>query len=155
MRKMPEVQNIFAITGNGAPNRGIIYAGLTGYSERKGAEHSASAVVDRLRAPFPESRERSCFAFCLPQFKAWASLAASSMKCRTRVRIRSKSWRMSRRTWFARATARKDLTGLFSSYTASDPQFLVTIDREKAKSLHVPLQQITDTLRRVHGLRIR
>jgi hydrophobic/amphiphilic exporter-1 (mainly G- bacteria), HAE1 family len=42
--------------------------------------------------------------------------------------------------------ARKDLTGLFSSYTASDPQFLVTIDREKAKSLHVPLQQITDTL---------
>jgi hydrophobic/amphiphilic exporter-1 (mainly G- bacteria), HAE1 family len=43
-------------------------------------------------------------------------------------------------------SARKDLTGLFSTYTANDPQFLVTIDREKAKSLHVPLQQITDTL---------
>ena len=38
------------------------------------------------------------------------------------------------------------LTGLLSTYTANDPQFLVTIDREKAKSLHVPLQQITDTL---------
>ena len=43
-------------------------------------------------------------------------------------------------------SARKDLTGLFSTYTANDPQFVVTIDREKAKSLHVPLQQITDTL---------
>ena len=32
------------------------------------------------------------------------------------------------------------------TFTANDPQFLVTIDREKAKSLHVPLQQITDTL---------
>ena len=42
--------------------------------------------------------------------------------------------------------SRKDLTGLFTSYTANDPQFLITIDREKAKSLHVPLQQITDTL---------
>jgi hydrophobic/amphiphilic exporter-1 (mainly G- bacteria), HAE1 family len=42
--------------------------------------------------------------------------------------------------------ARKDLTGLYSTYTASDPQFVVTIDREKAKSLHIPLQQITDTL---------
>ena len=42
--------------------------------------------------------------------------------------------------------ARKDLTGLYSTYTANDPQFLVTIDREKAKSLHIPLQQITDTL---------
>ena len=41
---------------------------------------------------------------------------------------------------------RKDLAGLFSTYTATDPQFLVTIDREKAKSLHVPLSQITDTL---------
>jgi HAE1 family hydrophobic/amphiphilic exporter-1 len=35
---------------------------------------------------------------------------------------------------------------LYSSFTANDPQFLVTIDREKAKSLHVPLEQITDTL---------
>jgi hypothetical protein len=43
-------------------------------------------------------------------------------------------------------SARKDLTGLFSTYTANDSQFLVTIDREKAKSLHIPLQQITDTL---------
>jgi hydrophobic/amphiphilic exporter-1 (mainly G- bacteria), HAE1 family len=40
----------------------------------------------------------------------------------------------------------KDLTGLFSTYTANDPQFVVTIDREKAKSLHIPLSQITDTL---------
>ena len=51
-----------------------------------------------------------------------------------------------RRKWFARGRQRKDLTGLFTTYTANDPQFLVTIDREKAKSLHVPLQQITDTL---------
>jgi hydrophobic/amphiphilic exporter-1 (mainly G- bacteria), HAE1 family len=35
---------------------------------------------------------------------------------------------------------------LFTTYSASDPQFLVTIDREKAKSLHIPLSQITDTL---------
>jgi HAE1 family hydrophobic/amphiphilic exporter-1 len=42
--------------------------------------------------------------------------------------------------------ARKDLTGLYSSFTSNDPQFLVVIDREKAKSLHVPLGQITDTL---------
>ncbi len=44
------------------------------------------------------------------------------------------------------ASARKDLTGLYSSFTASDPQFLITIDRKKAKSLHVPLSQVTDAL---------
>src|SRR5262249_49711392 len=38
------------------------------------------------------------------------------------------------------------LTGLFTTYTANDPQYLVNIDREKAKSLKVPLNQITDAL---------
>src|SRR5258708_16281178 len=40
----------------------------------------------------------------------------------------------------------KDLVGLYTPFTANDPQYLVTIDREKAKSLRVPLSQITDTL---------
>ena len=39
------------------------------------------------------------------------------------------------------------LTGLFTSFTANDPQYLVRIDREKAKSLQVPLSQITDAFR--------
>lgn len=44
------------------------------------------------------------------------------------------------------ASQRKDLVRLYTPFTANDPQFVVTIDREKAKSLHVPLSQITDTL---------
>ncbi len=38
------------------------------------------------------------------------------------------------------------MAGLFTSFTANDPQYLVRIDREKAKSLQVPLNQITDAL---------
>ena len=40
----------------------------------------------------------------------------------------------------------KEVTGLFTSYTANDPQYLVNINREKAKSLQVPLSQITAAL---------
>src|SRR5260370_14279311 len=42
--------------------------------------------------------------------------------------------------------ASKDIVGLFTSFTANDPQYLVQIDREKAKSLQVPFTQITDAL---------
>ena len=38
------------------------------------------------------------------------------------------------------------LVGLYTSYTASDPQLLITIDREKAKALGVSLSQISSTL---------
>ena len=40
----------------------------------------------------------------------------------------------------------KKLTNLFTSYTASDPQLLVSIDRTKAKALGVSLSQISSTL---------
>src|SRR5262249_7082612 len=46
-----------------------------------------------------------------------------------------------------------ELAGLFTSFTAGDPQLLVTIDREKAKTLRVPLSQITDTLQVYMGSR--
>jgi HAE1 family hydrophobic/amphiphilic exporter-1 len=42
--------------------------------------------------------------------------------------------------------ARKDLTGLITTFSANDPQELVTIDREKAKTMNIPLSQITNTL---------
>jgi HAE1 family hydrophobic/amphiphilic exporter-1 len=40
----------------------------------------------------------------------------------------------------------KDLTPLFTTFSANDPQVLVTIDREKAKAMNIPLSQITTTL---------
>ena len=42
--------------------------------------------------------------------------------------------------------ARKDLSGLITTFSANDPQILVTIDREKAKAMGVPLTQISTTL---------
>ncbi len=42
--------------------------------------------------------------------------------------------------------ARKDLSGLITTFSANDPQVLVTIDREKAKALNIPLDQVTTTL---------
>jgi len=41
---------------------------------------------------------------------------------------------------------RKDLTGLLTTFSANDPQELVTIDRIKAKAMGVPLSQITTAL---------
>jgi hydrophobic/amphiphilic exporter-1 (mainly G- bacteria), HAE1 family len=44
------------------------------------------------------------------------------------------------------ARARKDIANLITTFSANDPQELVTIDREKAKAMSVPLSQITTAL---------
>ena len=41
---------------------------------------------------------------------------------------------------------RKDLTDLYTSFSANDPQELVTIDREKAKTMGISISQIASTL---------
>jgi HAE1 family hydrophobic/amphiphilic exporter-1 len=41
---------------------------------------------------------------------------------------------------------RKDLTDLYTSFSANDPQVLVTIDREKAKAMGISVTQIASTL---------
>jgi HAE1 family hydrophobic/amphiphilic exporter-1 len=46
----------------------------------------------------------------------------------------------------AKARQRKELERLFTTFSAREPQYLVTIDREKAKSLGVPFSQITSAL---------
>ena len=38
------------------------------------------------------------------------------------------------------------VAGLFSSFTANDPQLVVTIDRDKARSLGLPIREVTDAL---------
>lgn len=40
----------------------------------------------------------------------------------------------------------KKVTNLYTSYTSNDPQLLVSIDREKAKTMNVSLDQISSTL---------
>ncbi len=40
----------------------------------------------------------------------------------------------------------KEVTDLFTAFSANDPQELVTIDREKAKAIGVPISQIATTL---------
>ena len=38
------------------------------------------------------------------------------------------------------------ITSLYTSYTSNDPQLLISIDREKAKTMNVSLDQISSTL---------
>ena len=55
LTSVPEVRGVFAVSGfsftGTAPNRGIVFATLKPYSERKGEQHGAAAVVDRIRGP--------------------------------------------------------------------------------------------------------
>ena len=53
LAKQSEIQGSFAVTGfsfsGSASNYGLIFAALQPFSQRKGSQHSAAALVGRLR----------------------------------------------------------------------------------------------------------
>src|SRR5205085_459294 len=135
----------FSFTGN-APNRGITFGALKPYSQRKGEEHSAAAVLNRLRGPLFGVSGALVIPVLPPAVNGLGQFGGFQYEVQDQGSHTLEELANVTQQFVREGNSRKDLAGLFSSYTANDPQFLVTIDREKAKSLHVPLQQITDTL---------
>jgi HAE1 family hydrophobic/amphiphilic exporter-1 len=145
-----EVENTFAVSGfsfgGSAPNRGMVFLSLRPYSQRKGSEHSAAAVLQRITPALFRISGALCIPFQPPAVQGLGSFGGFQYELQDQGGHTLQELEQATRGLMREGSQRKDLVNLFTTYTAGDPQFVVTIDREKAKSLHVPLSQITDTL---------
>ncbi|MBV8477075.1 MAG: multidrug efflux RND transporter permease subunit [Acidobacteria bacterium] len=150
MQAVPEIESVFAVEGfsfaGSASNQGLIFAGLRPYSERRGPEHSAEAVVNRLRSRLFAVNGALVFPVLPPAVEGLGTFGGFQFEVQDQGAHTLEELAKLTTDMVRQGSARRDLAGLFTQYTANDPQFLLTIDREKAKSLHVQLQQITDTL---------
>jgi HAE1 family hydrophobic/amphiphilic exporter-1 len=151
-KNIPEVQGTFSIAGfsfgGATPNAGIVFLPLRPYGKREGEEHSAAAILNRLRGPLFGISGAIAIPFEPPAVQGLGQFGGFQYEL---LDQRSHTLQDLDKTThdLVRAAGQrpqKDLTGLFTTYTSNDPQYVVTIDREKAKSLHIPLSQITDTL---------
>jgi HAE1 family hydrophobic/amphiphilic exporter-1 len=152
---VPEITGAFSVAGfsftGNAPNRGMIFANLKGFEERKGKEHSSSAIIQRLRGQLMGIHDGLVVPFNPPTVQGLGQFGGFQFELEDLGRNSLQTIAGKANELVAQGNASKDMTGLFTSFTANDPQYLVRIDREKAKSLQVPLTQITNTLQAYMG----
>ena len=145
-----EASGTFSIAGFGfsgsTSNQGLIFVPLKPYSQRKGDQHTATAIVNRVRPRLFGISGAIVFATLPPAIQGLGQFGGFQFVVQDQASHRLEELASTTQDIIRQAAARKDLVGLYTPFTANDPQYLVTIDREKAKSLHVPLSQITDTL---------
>lgn len=149
--KDPDVAAAFAVMGfsfsGAAPNNGMIFVRLKDYAERKGKDQSLAAVLARLSGPlfsipgaivvaFPPPSIQGLSAFGGFQFEVLDQSGASD--------IATLAGATSGMMGAANQSGR--VQGAFSSFRADDPQLIVDIDRDKARSLGLPLREVTDAL---------
>jgi HAE1 family hydrophobic/amphiphilic exporter-1 len=151
-KNIPEIRGTFSIAGfsfgGATPNAGLVFLPLQPYGKREGEEHTAAAIIKRLRGPLFSISGAIVIPFEPPAVQGLGQFGGFQYELLDQgshtLQDLDKTTHDLIRASFGRKE--KDLTGLFSTYTANDPQYVITVDREKAKSLHIPLSQITDTL---------
>jgi HAE1 family hydrophobic/amphiphilic exporter-1 len=147
---VPELTGAFTVAGvtqaGNAPNRGIIYATLKPFAERKGEEHTAAAVIQRVRPQVMGIPGAIVVPFNPPAVQGLGQFGGFQFELEDLGRNSLQDIANAAYKLVGQGNASKEVTGLFTSFTANDPQYLVKIDREKAKSLQVPFNQITDAL---------
>jgi hydrophobic/amphiphilic exporter-1 (mainly G- bacteria), HAE1 family len=150
LRNDPDISDVFAAPGfsftGSAPNRGIMFVNMRRMEERKGAEHSEQAVIARLRGPLFGISDAVVVPFMPPAIEGLSAFGGFSFELQQKSSGNMEELQTVLGNVIQKGGQRPELRGLFSDFTATDPQFLVQIDREKAKSLGVNLSQITSSL---------
>ena len=155
LARTPEVVSVFAVTGfsfsGSGSNKGLMFASLKPLAQRKGADHSAQAVVARLFGPLISIPGAVVVPFLPPAINGLGIYGGFSMVVEDQSGTTVEALADAVHDLVNQGNSSKELRGLFSSFTANDPQLKVAIDREKTKSVGVPLTQVTDTLQILLG----
>jgi hydrophobic/amphiphilic exporter-1 (mainly G- bacteria), HAE1 family len=150
LKDVQEASGTFAVTGfsfsGSASNQGIVFVTLKPYEQRKGEAHTASAILNRIRPRLFGVSGALVFPILPPTVQGLGAFGGFQFVVQDQASHTLDELAQATQGIVGQSRARHDVVGLYTSYTANDPQYLITIDREKAKSMHVPLSQITDTL---------
>lgn len=150
LMKTPEVRTVFSVAGfsfsGAASNQGIMFVPLKPFEERQGDEHRLQAVLARLRGPLFGVQGALAIPFAPPSINGISAFGGFTFQVldQTGGDIN----RLADATFGVVGASMQSprVTGLFSSFTANDPQLVVDIDREKARSLGVPISEITSAM---------
>src|SRR6202158_3858048 len=142
----PELEGAFSVVGGAASNSAIVFLPLKSFEERKGEQHSAAAVLNRIRGPLMSVPGAFVIPFNPPAVQGFGQFGGFQFILEDLGRNSLQTIADTAHQLVAQSATNPDLAGLFTSFTANDPQYLVHIDREKATSLQGPLSQITDAL---------
>jgi multidrug efflux pump len=135
------------LTGTNIPNVGGMFVILEPFEERAGrAELSANRVADQLRKQFREIQEAQTVVFGAPPIDGLGSTGGFKLQVEDRSGAGLLALQGAVANVIAKGNSQPGLVGLFSSFSANQPQLYVDVDRVKAKKQGVSLNDVFETL---------
>jgi multidrug efflux pump len=135
------------LTGTNIPNVGGMFVILKPFEERAGhPELSANEVAKRLREQYREIEEAQVVLFGAPVIDGLGSTGGFKMQVQDRSGAGLEALQGAVANVIGKGNSQAGLVGLFSSFSANQPQLYVDVDRVKAKKQGVSLNDVFETL---------
>ena len=150
--KQPGVESAVAFPGlsiNGftnSPNSGIVFVTLKPFEDRKAADESAGAIAGALNGKYAGIQEAYMAIFPPPPVQGLGTIGGFRLQIEDRGNLGYDELYKETMNIIGKSRSVPELAALFTSYTVNVPQVDAAIDREKAKTLGVPISDIFDTL---------
>jgi hydrophobe/amphiphile efflux-1 (HAE1) family protein len=150
--KQPGVEHAVAFPGlsiNGftnSANSGIVFVTLKPFGERSGKELSAGAIAMALNQQYGRIQEAYIAMFPPPPVMGLGTIGGFRLQVEDRGGLGFEELYKQTQNLIAKGRQVPELQGLFSSYQVNVPQVDADVDREKAKSQGVSVQDLFDTM---------
>ena len=151
MASIPEVESVFSVSGfsfaGSAPNSGMIFTLLKPFDERLAEESSLQGLLPRVRGMLFGIQSGLVIAFAPPAINGLGNFGGFTMEVLDQSGTGDiQNLGTGTQALIGAAQQSTAVTGLFSGFTANDPQLAVDIDRQKAQSLGLPIGEITSAM---------
>lgn len=152
VRDVPGVKNAVAFSGfNGATftnasNSGVVFAAFDSFENRLEEGHNANQIIGQLYGSLQSIQEAFIIAVPPPAISGIGNSGGFKMQLLDRDssdmrRVLALAYQM-----MGEATQTPGVTGVFTTFSASSPQYFLEVDRDKARALNVPIPSIFETL---------
>jgi multidrug efflux pump len=150
--KQPGVESAVAFPGlniNGltnSPSSGIVFVTLKPFEKRKARAQSAAAIAQTLNGAYGRIQDAFIAVFPPPPVQGLGTIGGFRLQVEDRGSLGFEELARQTDNLIAKSHESPELAGLFTSYQVNVPQVDAQVDREKAKSQGVALQDLFDTM---------
>ncbi|MEM7715044.1 MAG: efflux RND transporter permease subunit [Cyanobacteria bacterium P01_A01_bin.68] len=152
---IPEVRGTFSLGGfsfsGRAANYGISFVPFEPWGDRKDPEKSAASILNRVRGGLAGISQARVIAFNPPAIQGLGSIGGFVFQLQDKGNNDIGTFIKVKDELIQKANARPELQGVFSTYSASAPQLLMEVNRDRANSLQVPVDQVLTTVSTLIG----
>ncbi|MDH3876949.1 MAG: multidrug efflux RND transporter permease subunit [Desulfobacterales bacterium] len=155
--KTPGVQDWITVGGfsaldsTNASNAGALYIVFADRAKREDEGLSQDVILAKLQAEFRRIQEASIFTVLPPVIQGLGTSGGFDFRLQDRGGIGPTQLQQWARQIIQDGSAQSGLVGLYTLFRADVPQLFIDVDRTKAKTLDIPLNDVFGTLQAFLG----